>query len=207
MHEASIEFLHCCCLLIHHDTRRQLTDPATGQPLLGHHAHLFPRQPTLHFRRDVLGPLHQNLKGYQPSFYNYVEALLSHGGISVDPTYAQGFFTAERFQAIYLAEAWAMSPGTQHLASLSTKTFNICSMLQCLPVFHSHPQLLPARSIEILQAKSINKMVRLLSAMIRHETRFRHEHFRQVDPWHTSKLMESAARANSHQQPLECSSR
>ena len=89
-------------------------DTTTGQPL-GQQAHLFPRQPTLHFRRDVLGPLQQTLKGYQPSFYNYVEALLSHAGIPVEPTYVHGFFTAERFQTIYLAESWAMSPGTPHL--------------------------------------------------------------------------------------------
>jgi hypothetical protein len=164
-HEASPEFLQCCRLLVHHDTRLQLMDPATGQPLR-HQAHLFPRQPTLHFRRDVLGPLYQNLKGYQPSFYNYVEALLSHAGIPVDPTYAQGFFTAERFKTIYSAESWAMTPATQHLISLSAATFNVYSMLQCLPVFHSHPQLLPARGIEVLQTKSIAKMVHLLFAMI-----------------------------------------
>ena len=45
-------------------------------------------------------------------------------------------------------------------------TFNIYSMLQCLPVFHAHPQLLPAQGIEVLQAKSIPKMVHLLFAMI-----------------------------------------
>jgi hypothetical protein len=90
-HEASTEFLHCCRLLVHHDTLRQPTDLATGQPL-GHHAHLFPRQLALHFRRDVLGPLHENLKGYQPSFFNYVEVLLSHAGIPVDPIYNQRFF-------------------------------------------------------------------------------------------------------------------
>jgi hypothetical protein len=164
-HEASTEFLHCCRLLVHHDTRRQLTNLASGQPL-GHHAHLFPRQPALHFLCDVLGPLHQNPKGYQLSFYNYVESLLSNADIPVDPTYAQGFFTAERFQAIYSAESWAMSPATKHLASLSAKTFNVYSMLQCLPVFHSHHQLLPAWGIEVLQAKSIAKMVHLLFAMI-----------------------------------------
>ncbi len=121
-HEAPPEFLHCCRLLVHHDTRLELRDPTTGQPL-GHHAHLFPWQPTLHFRRDVLGPLYHNLKGYQPSFYNYVEALLSHAGIPVDPTYAQGFFSADRFQTIYSAESWAMSPGNLPLVSLSTKSF------------------------------------------------------------------------------------
>jgi hypothetical protein len=164
-HEASTEFLHRCRLLIHHDTCLQLTDPATSQPL-GNHAHLFPRQPRLHFRSDVLGPLYQNLKGYQPSFYNYAKALLSHAGIPVDPTYAQGFFTAERFKAIYLAESRAMLPGTQHLVSLSAKTSNVYSMLQCLRIFHLYPQLLPARGIKVLQAKSIAKMVHLLFAMI-----------------------------------------
>ncbi len=79
----------------------QLTDTAPGQPMV-QHAHLFRRQPrTLHFCHDVLGPLYQNLKGYQPSVYNYVEALLSHAGIPVDPTYAQGFFMAERLKTIY----------------------------------------------------------------------------------------------------------
>jgi hypothetical protein len=139
-------------------------DPATGQPL-GHHANLFPRQPTLHFRQDVLGPLHHIPKGYQPSFYNYVEALLSHAGIPVDPTYAQGSSTAERFKTIYSAESWAMTPGNQQV-SLSATTFNVYSMLQCLPVFHLHPQLLLAQGIKVLQAKSIAKMVHLLFAMI-----------------------------------------
>ena len=150
---------------MHHDTRLPLVDITNGQ-LLATQAHLFPRQPTAHFRRDVLGPLYQNLKGYQPSVYNYVEALLSHAGIPVDPTYAQGFFTAERLRTIYSAKSWAMSPGNQKIASLSTPTFNVYSLLQCLPVFHSHPQLLPVRGIEVLQAKSIAKMVHLLFAMI-----------------------------------------
>ena len=100
-----------------------------------------------------------------PSFYNYVKALLSHAGIPVDPTYAQGSFTAERFKTIYSAESWAMTPGNQQV-SLSATTFNVYSMLQCLPVFHSHPQLLPAQGIQVLQAKSIAKMVHLLFAMI-----------------------------------------
>jgi hypothetical protein len=39
-------------------------------------------------------------------------------------------------------------------------------MLPCLPVFHSHPQFLPARGIKVLQAKSIVKMVHLLFPMI-----------------------------------------
>jgi hypothetical protein len=41
----------------------------------------------------------------------------------------------------------------------------------------------------------------------RHVTRLPHEHLRQVDPRYSFKLMESAAGTNSHQQPLECSSR
>jgi hypothetical protein len=88
--------------------------------------------------------MYQNLKGYQPSFCNYVKALLSHAGIPIDPTYAQGVFTAERFKTIYSAESLATFPGTQHLVLVSNKTFNVYSMLQCLPAFHLHPQLLPA---------------------------------------------------------------
>ncbi len=106
------------------------------------------------------------MKGYKKRLYKYVEALLSHVGIPVDPTYAQSFFTAERFRTIYSAESWAMAPGSQHLASLSTQTLNVYSLLQCLPVYQSHPQLLPTRGIEVLQAKSIAKMVHLLFAMI-----------------------------------------
>jgi hypothetical protein len=59
-----------------------------------------------------------------------------------------------------------MTPATQPLVSLSAKMFNVYSMLQCLPAFHLHPQLLLARGIKVLQAKSIAKMVHLLFAMI-----------------------------------------
>jgi hypothetical protein len=81
-HKASLEFLHCCRLLVHNDVRVQLTDSVTGQ-ILATHANLFPCQPTLHFRQDVLGPLYHKMQGYQPSMYNYVEALLSWSGIPV----------------------------------------------------------------------------------------------------------------------------
>jgi hypothetical protein len=146
----------------------QVTSTAIGQPLT-QHAHIFPRQVALHFQCGILGPLCQNLKGYQPSFYNYGEALLSHAGIPVNPAYAQGFFTPKHFKSIYMGESWAMSPGTQHLVSLSTKTFNVYSMLQCFPIFHSHPQLLPAPDIKVMQAKSIAV---ILFAMINMELDF-----------------------------------
>jgi hypothetical protein len=164
-HEASSEFLHCCRLLVHNDVRVQLTDNVTGQ-ILATHANLFPRQPTLHFRRDVLGPLYQKMQGYQPSMYNYVEALLSRSGIPVESTYAQSFFTAERLRAIYSVESWAMSPQTKNLATLPQQTFHVYSILQCLPSYQSHPTLLPAKGLDVLQAKSIAKMVHLLFAMI-----------------------------------------
>jgi hypothetical protein len=91
-HEASPEFLQCCRLLVHHDMRVQLTDNATGQ-ILATHANLFPHQPTLHFWQDELGPLFQHLKGYyQPSVYNYVEALLGRNGIPLESTYSKSFF-------------------------------------------------------------------------------------------------------------------
>jgi hypothetical protein len=164
-HEASPEFLHCCRLLVHNDVRVQLTDNVTGQ-ILATHANLFPRQPTLHFRRDVLGPLFHKMSGYQPSVYNYVEALLSRNGIPVESTYAQSFFTAERLRAIYSVESWAMSPQIQNLASIPQQTFHVYSILQCLPHYQAHPTLLPAQGLDVLQAKSIAKMVHLLFAMI-----------------------------------------
>jgi hypothetical protein len=43
--------------------------------------------------------------------------------------------------------------------------FQLYSMLQYLPVFHSHPQLLPACGIKVFRAKSIAKMIHLLFAM------------------------------------------
>ena len=131
-HEASLEFLHCCRLLVHHDSRVQLTDNTTGQ-ILASHANIFPRQPTDYFRRDVLGPLHSNQKGYQPSMYNYAETVLCHSSIPVKSTYAQGFFTAERLRAFYSVDSWAMSPQLQHVTLLSATTFPVYSTLQCLP--------------------------------------------------------------------------
>ncbi len=110
--------------------------------------------------------MHRKDQGYRPSIYNYVEVLLSKMGVPIHPTYAQGFFTVERFKTIYSADSWATTPASQRLVSLSVTTFNVYSMLQCLPAFHSHPQLIPARGIEVLQAKSIATMVHLLFAMI-----------------------------------------
>jgi hypothetical protein len=104
-HEASAEFLNCCRLLAHHDTRSQLTDGATGQRL-SPQANLFPRQPTGHFRRNVLGPLFHGHKGYQASVYIYVKALLNRSGVPVESLYAQEFFTAERIKALYSVESW-----------------------------------------------------------------------------------------------------
>jgi hypothetical protein len=99
-HKASPGFLHCCQLLVHNDACVQLTDNVNGQ-ILATHANLFPRQPTLHFWRNVLGPLHHKMQGYQPSVYNYAEALLRRSGIPIESTYAQSFFTTERLRAIY----------------------------------------------------------------------------------------------------------
>ena len=77
--EASPEFLNCCQLLAPHDPRLALTDNQRGITLFPH-ANLFPRQPTEHFRRDILGPLHASStsSSYIPVFYHYMEALLAH---------------------------------------------------------------------------------------------------------------------------------
>ena len=163
--EASQEFLNCCRLLAHHDTRSQLIDSTTGQRL-SPQANLFPRQPTSHFRRDVLGPLFQGQKGYQASVYNYIEALLNRSGVPVESLYAQEFFTAERIRALYSVESWSMSPQTQNLASLPSQTFHVYSLVQCIPDFRSHPNLLPTKGLSALQAKSIGAMAHLLFAMI-----------------------------------------
>jgi hypothetical protein len=106
------------------------------------------------------------MQGYQPSVYNYVEALLSQGGIPVKSTYVQSFFTTERLWAIYSVESWAMSPQLQNIAALPQQTLHVYSIIQCLPNYQSHPMLLPAKGLDVLQAKSIAKMVHLLFAMI-----------------------------------------
>jgi hypothetical protein len=59
-----------------------------------------------------------------------------------------------------------MSPHPQHLTATPASTFHVYSTLQCLPEFQSHPALLPALGLNVLQAKSIAKMIHLLFAMI-----------------------------------------
>jgi hypothetical protein len=46
------------------------------------------------------------------------------------------------------------------------QTIHVYSILQCLPNYQSHPTLLPAKGLNLRQAKSIVKMVHLLFAMI-----------------------------------------
>ena len=65
--EASPEFLNCCRLLTHHDPTIILTDTQMGHQL-STQANLFPRQPTLHFRRDVLNPTTVVNGGYITNF-------------------------------------------------------------------------------------------------------------------------------------------
>jgi hypothetical protein len=165
--EAAPDFLNCCRLLTHHDPTLVLTDTHTGVPLPSY-ANLFPRQPTEHFRRDVLGPLSTSLssQGYLPGFFNYVEALLNRQGIYGETMYSKTFFTAERARALYAVESWAMSPHTRDLATLPRETFHVYSLLQCLEGYKDHPSILPANGITLLQAKNLGSMTELLFRMI-----------------------------------------
>jgi hypothetical protein len=165
--EASPEFLNCCRLLTHHDAGIALMDNQLGT-MLAPQSNLFPRQPTEHFRRDVLGPLHASAgaTGYTPVFYNYVEALLSRQGILIEAAYSKVFFTAERARALVSVESWAMSAQTRDLLQLPTQTLHVYSFLQCLSDFSQHPTLLPAAGISLLQAKNLGFMVNLLFKMI-----------------------------------------
>jgi hypothetical protein len=165
--EASQDFLNCCRLIVHHDPAVVLTDPNTGHPL-ALHSSIFPRQPTEHFRRDVLGPLFtaSSLQGYMASFYNYVEALLSRTGVLIESAYAKTFFTAERAQALFAVESWATSPQTRDLAKLPSKTLHVYSFLHCLQEYQGHPSLLPSAGISLRQAKNLGDLVLLLFCMI-----------------------------------------
>jgi hypothetical protein len=109
--EASPDFMNCCRLIVYHDLAVVLMDPNTGHPLASQSS-VFPRQPTEHFRCDVLGPLFTtlSLRGYMASFYNYVEALLSRTGVLIESAYAKMFFTAEHARALFAVESWATLP-------------------------------------------------------------------------------------------------
>jgi hypothetical protein len=165
--EASPEFLNCCRLLTHHDPNMAFIDIQLGIPL-ERTANLFPRQPTEHFRRDVLGPLHTSATstGYLPVFYNYAEALLSRRGILIESAYSKSFFTASRARNLLSVESWAMSAQTRDLLHLPEPMLHVYSFLQCLLEFQTHPTLLPATGITLLQAKNVGCMVQLLFRMI-----------------------------------------
>jgi hypothetical protein len=166
--EASPDFLNCCRLLSHHDPHLALTNSQLGC-MLPPQANLFPRQPTEHFRRDVLGPLHLSAAGpgYLPVFYNYVEALLSRKGILIEAAYSKSFFTAETpVRTLFSVESWAMSAQTRNLLTLPKQMLHIYSFLPCLLDFHDHPTLLPASGITLLQAKNLGYMVQLLFRML-----------------------------------------
>jgi hypothetical protein len=165
--EASPEFLNCCQLLTHHYHHVVLVDSQLGTPLPST-SNLFPRQPTEHFWRDVLSPLHQSATttGYLPVFYNYTEALLSHRGILIDSAYSKSFFTTERVCNLLSVESWAMLAQTRDLICLPGPMLHVYSFLQCLNDFQAHPTLLPTAGITLLQAKNVSTMVQLLFCMI-----------------------------------------
>ena len=163
--DATGEFLNCCRLLIHHDPTLALIDSLTGIPLPTK-ANLFPREPTRHFRRDVLGPISGSQTGYVPNFFNYVEALMSSKGILVESSYTKSFFTSDRIQALLSIESWAMSPQTRDLAHLPSQTLHVYGFLQCLNEYPRHANLLPAKGISLLQAKHLGYMVPLLFRMM-----------------------------------------
>jgi hypothetical protein len=104
--------------------------------------------------------------GYVPNFYNYVEALLSRRGILIESAYAKRFFNSDLIRALFLVKSWAMSPQTRDLERLPAQTLHVYSFLQCLNEYQSHPTLLPASGILLLQAKSMGYMVPLLFRMI-----------------------------------------
>jgi hypothetical protein len=164
--EATPDFLNCCRLLAHHDSTMVLTDSRTGQPL-PEHAAIFPRQPTEHFRRDVLGPLFTapSSQHYLASFYNYVEALLSRGGIIIESAYSKHFFSADRARSLFAIESWATSPQTRELVKLPPHTLHVYSFLQCLLDYQDHPSLLPWAGISLRQAKNLGDLVVLLFRM------------------------------------------
>jgi hypothetical protein len=166
--KASPEFLNCCRLLTtHHNPHMTLTDTQIGKNLPSQ-ANLFPRQPTEHFRRNLLGPLHASAAGTGnvPVFYIYVEALLSRQGILIEAAYSKSFFTAERACTLFSVESWAVSAQTWNLLQLLAQALHVYSFLQCLSDFQSHPTLLPAAGISLLQAQNLGSMMQLLFCMI-----------------------------------------
>jgi hypothetical protein len=163
--EASSEFLNCCRLLTHHDPNLQLTDTQMGHPLPPQ-ANLFPREPTLHFRRNVLGQPAVANGGCIANFYNYVEALLGRRGIQVESAYSKGFFTSDRISALFSVESWAMSPQTRDLEHIPAQTLHVYGFLQSLNEYQNHATLLPANGITLLQAKNLGYLIPLLFRMI-----------------------------------------
>jgi hypothetical protein len=165
--EATPDFLNCCRLLTHHDPALVLIDTNMGQPLASY-ANLFPRQPTEHFRRDVLGPLSTGsaAPGYLPGFFNYAEALLNRQGIYGKAQYSKSFFTLNRARALYTVESWDMLPHTQGLVNLPKQTFHVYSLLQRLQGLTTHPPVQPAQGISLLQAKNPGSMAERLFRMI-----------------------------------------
>jgi hypothetical protein len=127
-----------------------LTDTQVGMPL-NSQAKMLPRQPTKHFRCNVLGPLHLSatIMGNLSVFYNYVEALLSHllsqKGILIESAYSsKSFFLVERaLVTLFSVESWPMLAQTQNLHRLPGQMLYIYSFLQCLTEFQHHPTLLP----------------------------------------------------------------
>jgi hypothetical protein len=162
-------------------------------------ANLFPRQPTEHFRRDVLGPLHLSAAGpgYLPVFYNYVEALLSRKGILIEAAYSKSFFTTETVRTLFSVESWAMSAQTRSLITLPKQMLHVYSFLPCLIDFQDHPTLLPTSGITLLQAKNLGFMVQLLFRMLDMKPDFMTSTFdssilgRRILQW--SNLTDSAA--------------
>jgi hypothetical protein len=96
-----------------------------------------------------------------------MEALPNRQGINGKAIYSKSFFTADRAQALYAVESWAiLCPHTHGLANLPKHTFHVYSLLQCLTGLMTHTTILPAQGISLLQAKNLGSMTELLFWMI-----------------------------------------
>jgi hypothetical protein len=80
--EAKPEFLNCCRILTHHNPTMVLVDATTGKPSATP-ANLFPRQPSQHFLRDVLGSPTSSPTGYTP------QLLQLRGCIVISPRHSR----------------------------------------------------------------------------------------------------------------------
>ena len=119
---------------------------------------IFAREPTAHFRVEVMDPLQSNQAPLQvvTSAHEYIMGLFVHFGLrDAGSLYSSSFFAAANLKKFLAVGTWSMSA----TARASEDSFTVYHFLRCLPEFARATPLIPPQGLKLLHAKHVARFV------------------------------------------------